>query len=262
MENAKDIQKTDNLSHFLESQVRTNPFGNNISGERIYRRAERIVVALYLLTNHIPQEEPSRIEVRKAGFDLLSHILMLDEEMRAPTSHIFHNTLTIIRKLISIVRIYPAGGYISFQNAHVTAEALDELANFLLVSQRSTLSENITLSKDDLLGPEGPIVPSVVKRTQHLQAASPIKDKIDKQASIKDNKDTNRTQEEGGSLDRRSISILNILKSQGIVGIKDIAANLPEYSEKMIQRELAQLVSLGRVKKIGFKRWSRYEFIV
>jgi DNA-binding HxlR family transcriptional regulator len=52
-----------------------------------------------------------------------------------------------------------------------------------------------------------------------------------------------------------------VLRSQGELGIKDVVSNLPEYSEKMIQRELAELVAAGRVKKTGLKRWSRYTYI-
>ena len=59
----------------------------------------------------------------------------------------------------------------------------------------------------------------------------------------------------------RSQAILEVLRVHGELGIRDVASNLPEYSEKMIQRELAELVSHGRVKKTGLKRWSRYTYI-
>jgi len=56
----------------------------------------------------------------------------------------------------------------------------------------------------------------------------------------------------------RANQILDILKLGGALGIKDIAANLPQYSEKMIQRELANLVVTRSVEKAGEKRWSKY----
>jgi len=58
---------------------------------------------------------------------------------------------------------------------------------------------------------------------------------------------------------QRGERIIDILKSGGILGIRDISANLPQYSEKMIQRELADLVETGKVRKLGAKRWSRYQ---
>jgi DeoR/GlpR family transcriptional regulator of sugar metabolism len=61
-----------------------------------------------------------------------------------------------------------------------------------------------------------------------------------------------------GQMSVRTQSILEILKTSGSMGIKDICSNLPEYSEKMIQRELSELVEVGTVQKTGLKRWSRY----
>src|SRR3989344_3409976 len=56
----------------------------------------------------------------------------------------------------------------------------------------------------------------------------------------------------------RTNRIVGVLTTQGQLGIKDIAASLPEFSEKMIQRELKRLVTQGRIKKAGSKRWSTY----
>ena len=41
--------------------------------------------------------------------------------------------------------------------------------------------------------------------------------------------------------------------------IKDIVMSITGCSEKTIQRELSALVAQGVLKKIGEKRWSRYE---
>ena len=83
----------------------------------------------------------------------------------------------------------------------------------------------------------------------------------DKAASKGSSRTAGQMSDTDETLNRRAQTILGILKSQGIIGIKDISSNLPEYSEKMIQRELAHLIVLGRVKKSGFKRWSKYAFV-
>lgn len=141
-------------------------------------------------------------------------------------------------------------GLLSGQNAQVIIEALDELGNFANVSKRSPLSEGVVFSKDDLLD----------------IGVSDIKD-------IKDSrkiKDTNTKMDTPAMTDARPIhkdtsvrkqGILEVLRSGRELGIRDIAANLPEYSEKMIQRELLSLVLEGKVKKLGFKRWSRYSMV-
>ena len=52
-----------------------------------------------------------------------------------------------------------------------------------------------------------------------------------------------------------------ILRAGTDFNIRDIAANLPEYSEKTIQREIATLVERGLVRRTGLKRWSRYSIV-
>ena len=254
MDNPRDIQKSDQISRFLDNRgVRTNPFGPNISGERAYQRAERLVAALHLLTNHIATNEPAREATRRAGITLLSCVLDLRDEMRSPRSSRFQSAVRLIRELISLVRTLCISGSVSPHNADIVVESLDELGNFLPASQRSTLSESVVLSKNDLIsgGLEGASV-------------SDIKDKSD----VKDRKQSTNASSirqdavnSSVELMRRETAIIEVLRSKGQLGIKDISANLPEYSEKMIQRGLAHLTAQGRVKKEGSKRWSRYALV-
>ena len=256
MDDRKDIQRTDNLSKFLDSPViQTSPFGRNASGERAYRRAERVVAAIHILTNHIPAQEHSRIRARGVSLELLSNLLALRDEMRVSTSLIFRAVQASVRELISLVRVLSVSGYLSIQNATSVIEALDELGNFLISSQRSTLSETVAFTKEDLIGGDAPTTRATFSRK--LSSVSVKSDDILKDISRTDGK----ISDIGHILDRRTQIVLETLKSQGTIGIKDISSNLPEYSEKMVQRELVHLVALGRVKKIGFKRWSKYAFV-
>ena len=72
---------------------------------------------------------------------------------------------------------------------------------------------------------------------------------------------SNMVDKSGVTLSVREREVTEILRTGGALGIKDIASNLPEYSEKMIQRELSVLVIGGRIKKTGLKRWSKYTYI-
>lgn len=256
MDDIKDSHKTDNLSRFIDGPIiKTNPFGNNRAGERAYRRAERIAAALHLLTNHIPATEPIRTTIRTEAVQLLDCSLALRDEMRATLSGNFQAFEARIRSLISLVRILTVSGFVSMQNANTMIESLDELGTFLTTSQRSALSESVTITKEELTDIGGPYP------VRHTRA-------------VKDIRDTHAVKDNGGVSDRSEMSvktdnpigqssiraghILDVLGSGSEMGIRDIAANLPEYSEKMIQRELLELVSKGRVNKVGLKRWSRY----
>lgn len=253
MDDIKDIQKTDSVSRFFDdSVVRTNPFGENRAADRAYRRAERIVAAVFLLTNHIPETESIRSTIRTAAQGLLAAILGMRDEMRASESRSVHALQSTIRHLISLVRILSVSGFISSQNAATMIDALDELGNFLTASQRSVLSENVTISRDELVD-----VHTTTVQRPRVRAASAIKDTSSTggKNALSDTKMST-----GGVADTsvRVQSILDILAAGGSLGIKDIAANLPEYSEKMIQRELLELTNSGRIHKVGLKRWSKY----
>jgi predicted HTH transcriptional regulator len=56
----------------------------------------------------------------------------------------------------------------------------------------------------------------------------------------------------------RRNSISSIVRAGGEMSIRDIAAQLPGYGEKTIQRELNSLIADGSIKRTGQKRWSRY----
>ena len=127
-------------------------------------------------------------------------------------------------------------------------EGLDELGNFLNVSQNSALSEAYSLSQEGLLD----IREGSVKDTVTIKDRTTVKDISTVSDKVSDNRGPNVREE----------SILAVLRSGGELGIRDIASSLPEYSEKMIQRHLVALIGLGRVKKAGLKRWSRYSIAI
>lgn len=249
MDDIKDNQKGDNFSRFIDAQqVRTDPFGKNRAAERLYRRVERICAALYLLTRHIPESEPLRMEIRSQAIALLEKVLYMKDEMRATESSALISFESSIRRLISLIRILTAAGRVSFQNAETVIGALDELSGFIVSSRRSSLSETISLNREELIGDTSP-----------LNDRQSLKDIKDTKKYIKDRADLSDTSSSSPS--SRAQGIVAVLRGAGELGIKDISARLPDYSEKMIQRELAALVLSGEVKKEGSKRWSRYSLV-
>lgn len=259
MDDIKDIQKTENIGRFFDSQnVRVNPFGENRAADRAYRRAERIAAAVHLLTNHVESDEPLRVSVRREATNLLGSIISVRDEMRAANSGGVIESLSCIRHLISLVRMLAVSGFASIQNVTAIVEALDELGNFMHVSQRTNFSESVTVTRDELLD-----VGTTSMRTSSISVKdvkdTPVQRQGNDQSAAA--RPAMTTGASNGQSSIRTQSILEILKTSGSMGIKDICSNLPEYSEKMIQRELLTLVSEGKVTKTGLKRWSRYSVV-
>jgi hypothetical protein len=255
MDEIKDIQKNDDLGRFINAQnVRTDPFGKNRAAERLYRRVERICAAIHLLTRHIPIGEPIREQIRLGAILLFAQVLDLKDEMRAMESNAIANFESSVRKQISFVRILTAAGFISFQNADAVIAALDELGTFVSASQRTNLSEGIVFTREEFMGDTSPLGDKYfikdIRDRRYLKDNTVIKDNTNGSGFSKTTAITARAQ-----------SIVSILQVGGELGIRDICSRLPDYSEKMIQRELAVLTKEGRIKKEGFKRWSRYSLV-
>src|SRR3989344_8026007 len=104
MDEIKDIEQSV-FSKLLDPALQTNPFGINRSGERAYRRSERIVAGIILLTNHIPEEDDLRRLSRRIALSLLAHLLELKDEMRSLSSGRMRELKVSIRHLISLVKM-------------------------------------------------------------------------------------------------------------------------------------------------------------
>lgn len=63
------------------------------------------------------------------------------------------------------------------------------------------------------------------------------------------------------SIKDREDSVLDIVRKNGQVSIKDVLQRMPEVGEKTVQRTLSALVARGVLRKVGERRWSRYEVL-
>src|SRR3989344_5526381 len=133
MDDSKDLQ-TNAFAKFLDSRLHVNPFGKNRSGDRAYRRAERLSAAIFLMSKHIPGEEPLRNEVRIAALATLPKILACKDEMRSTMSESIADVQATLRHLISLIRLMVFSGFVSAQNAEIVTIAADELGNFVSVA--------------------------------------------------------------------------------------------------------------------------------
>ncbi len=246
MDEQKDIRPSDSLSNFFDKPTLRANLSLNQSADRLYRRAERIAAAVFLATNHVLSSESLRVSARTAALRLLEDVLSLRDEMRAPQSGHASAFKASARYLISLLRMLAISGFLSTQNSTVLIEALDELGNFLATAQHSPLSETMSFTRQDFRD----VSQALVRDIKDIKS---IKDRMGiKDGSKMSDTPTKRT------LNVRKQNILETLRTGGELGIADVASNLPEYSTKMIQRDLPELIGLGQVKKTGLKRGSRY----
>jgi len=253
----KDIEPKRTFDEYIElGSSRANIFGHNFSALQAFKRTERIVAALYLLTNNVPYDEPIRQTIRSKGHKLIHLTIELKSGFGSGNRTTVFSVASMIRELLSLSRMFYAGGYISRGNAEIITKALDDLALFVLTAGNSSVSEETSLSSSDFTPIRSEKIDVVAEASTKKNASvygfsGSDNTYIAKKAA---RKSTSRTMPKE---DRRRL-ILDTIRGGGKLGIRDISIQIVGYSGKTVQRELTDLVNEGLVKKEGEKRWSTY----
>jgi len=79
-----------------------------------------------------------------------------------------------------------------------------------------------------------------------------------KQISIKSKDSKKNINKDTSPADARKEKIFNIIKDKGQTTVGELSAIFTEYSEKTLQRDLAEMVRKGLLSKQGDKRWRTY----
>jgi hypothetical protein len=206
-----------------------------------YKKTEKIVSALYLVSDFLSDSEPIKWQLRSIGLDLLGGSLSVSDITKFTTN---------LLKLIAILNVAYAGKILSEMNYQILKFELESVLNQIESSDKFGRSKGLLLSESFFN------VPSLsdesanskllaVKNTEVSKAVSKGHVEMSDKRAIKDKSN-------------RQEIIISLLKKNQELGIKDFVLSISDCSEKTIQRELANLVAKGTIKKAGEKRWSRY----
>lgn len=243
----------------------------------LYLKAQRLLIALYLITNHIKDIEPIKIEVRKSAViitDIVSKLNRTSEVDRTELIGVLgESVFTTISLLETLMRV----GLVSADNGAVIKRELVFLVRF--AEGHIFGNENQGFVNQDVFN-----IPPVRDRFEVKRSAGESFRKNSNKKVVGD-----QTSFEGGSFDAghkkseegqggktlenegfsighigqslsedRISSIVNLLKVRSGLSVKDFSEVIPGVSEKTIQRELAILADKGIVIRAGERRWTRY----
>lgn len=285
----KTIQQiTDN------SKLDSSNYFNDEYAYFIYRKIIRLSEAVYLVTNHLNDNEPLKDKIRNS--------MIKNSEMSVKFYNIKHNDKIIVLYKELLTGLASA---ISFLEIAVVTGFINEPNYFLLNRELSALFDSIAGKLRNYSHIKEPLTPSFFDvaleaselRTDKISKGQFIKDinynkesepeiikdkinlnplnaektkvpeKINEQQPIKDI--SHKGYITSGTVSLRTIeknsrakAVLNFLKDNNkSMSINDIAVFLPQYSEKTIQRELSKLIEGGFVEKSGKRRWTFYSII-
>ena len=187
----------------------------------ISEKGQKVVAALYLVTNHLSDTEPFKIGVRTKA------LLLLDSHA---DRSVVSGELTNLLKSAAIAKII---------SEHNTSILVRELTHFV-----QSVGDTTSLAP---LFADSPIYPS---RTSVMSYKSPSLGDGERPVQNNPLKNENKN--------KRQEQIVSFINGRKSAVIKDIVTLFPEVSEKTIQRELGTLVDSGKITKRGSKRWSIY----
>lgn len=236
-----------------------------------HQKIEKLVAAIYILTNFFPNDESLKWSLRQLGASLLRTNIELKSGVTQNRETILQDTILEITSLLEVASF---AGLVSSMNLSVLKNEFHGLISHIQRAQRGNakgglkIEESFFASKELINVDEGePIAKQETSNLRTEDFAGGIKDKIN--VLYKDN-------EEGGDIDqeksqklkefstvavkknKRQSVIIALLRRKKEIMVRDVSLIIRDCSEKTIQRELLSLVEQGVLKKEGERRWTKY----
>ena len=219
-----------------------------------YKKTEKLASAVYLVTNLFSNDEPMKWTLRKKVSELVSFIVSYKDVPQSGLSDFTYIVRTRVLELVSLLEVSSTGGLVSSMNFSILKLEFLNLLEALNVPE-SQLRE---LTSGAIAKAFFEVATATPTSSNNMSFESPSFGSSER-STFADLKEKNHSQEnEILKRTNRQNIIIGLLKKKKELTIKDIALVIRDCSEKTIQRELISLISLGAIKRIGERRWSKY----
>ncbi len=228
----------------------------------IFKKTEKITAGIYLVSGLLKDDEPMKWELRDHGMELMSSSFMASSNVPGDKSAVIQSLFTSALETISLLNVARISNLITEMNHALLVREIDNVVGML----RDRLAENAenagyVLSENFFKTPE--LYSTGFRPENNSHTASQF-DAHKGHLNVSKSQGSNITNVPQGQptvqmkKNKRQEAILNVLKNQSNLTIKDFSRVIKDCSEKTIQRELIELVDRGMVRKEGERRWSRY----
>jgi len=239
-----------------------------------HQKTEKLVSALYMVTNFLPAEEPMKWTLRSLGAKLLRLNIDLKGSGTMNRDNVDVAIKDTVLEIVSLLEVASFSGLISTMNFEILQREFHSLLGHIgKMAHDKSSGDNALLESpffavevaDDYVN--APQVeetkrvvssdsPALREQEKPLMSSVAVKDKTEISAEK-----PNRLKEFGPvaiKKNKRQSIIINLLKRKKEIMVKDVAEIISECSEKTLQRELLSLVSQGILNKEGERRWTKY----
>lgn len=228
----------------------------------VFKKTEKIVSALYLVSGLIKDEDPIKWELRSRGLDMLSASFNASNLLSGDKNLLVQSLFTAAQELTSLFEVARISGLISEMNHSLLVKEIQ----FVLDTLRDRLSKSAesagyVLSESFFRTPDV-FVSEFSSSNSRPTSSFGLKSKGQKDYDVEKNSSTEAPlkikKDSNDKKNKRQEDILNLLKERSDLSVKDFTQVIKDCSEKTVQRELLDLVDKGIIKKEGERRWSRY----
>lgn len=223
----------------------------------VFKKTEKITSALYLVSSLLKDEEPLKWEIRDKGIDLLSSSFIASSAVPGDKNSVIQSLFTAALETLSLLNVARISHLISDMNHNILVREIDHVVG-LLRDRLASNAENAgyVLSESFFKTTEMPVSDT---RSSQQDPRNKFQETKNSNAHFNlVNQGINKGQDVQFKKTSRQELIVNLLKGQSNLTIKDFSKVIKDCSEKTIQRELLGLVDKGIIKKEGERRWSKY----
>ena len=225
----------------------------------VYKKVTKICRATYMVTDSIRDSEPIKRSLRAHSLNMVS-LTDFTKDVNVTFKSLNEEILTL-KNLFEIAKNHEL---LSPMNQGILDKELGDLGTTIKreTNDFGSISPDFFLVSDtrDIGGLKDTKKHSVLYKghyKRHTEGQSQTIDTTEGDFQKDILKSDMRTVHKN---DRRQ-QILDIIKSKDNLTIKDITEVIKDCSEKTVQRELVSMLSLGLIKKVGERRWSKYSIL-
>ena len=198
-------------------------------------KVEKLTGALFLVSSFISDHDPLKWRLRDKA---LEFFFRLQAERVASSEHpaLMAGRLgSVLKEIVFLLQMAALNPVASEMNFTILKREYSAIDGLFRSQQLSDPSFGLEPSSDKVSSlPRPPVLTSSTKAPASVDSGR------------------NKNQE------RRKFLADFLAKNNNWLSIRQIAQALPSYSSKTVQRDLAELVRAGILKKEGDRRWSRY----
>lgn len=214
------------------------------------KKTEKIVSALYLVTSMIKDDDSIKWRIREESMSFISTATLFNTTTPIEKDHALESFSVSSQTLVSLLNISSVSGLISKMNSSIISNEIEKLVEFLRTNVPSEVHSAGYILSDSFFATDLEQL-SFESQDKHYHKGHGNQSVVatrtqNKALMIKDKKNN------------RQEIILNLLKKDSNLTIKDFTKVIKNCSEKTIQRELIVLVEKGFIKRVGERRWSTY----